>query len=184
MARFLTGIALVLFSLGLAVPAFAQILPFEVRGGVSATGVTDPGVNMFDPARLRDANVELLYTVPDLSAWAVLGELRPHLGGTMSFTGQENLIYGGLSWTVRAPLLPVWGEASLGGGWQSGALQPAGTPTRFGCAVVARAAATVGVDVLPGASVMATLSHLTDFGACNQPNNGRTDLGLRVGIRF
>src|SRR5690606_22210629 len=120
MFRLLPCLMLMLGALLVAPAAQAQILPFEIRGGVGASGVTDPGVQLLDPARLRDANVELLYSIPDMSGWAILGELRPHLGGTVSFTGQEHLVYAGLSWTFRAPLLPVFAEASLGGAWQSG----------------------------------------------------------------
>lgn len=183
MSRRLAHLAVLIAGL-VATPAQAQLLPFEVRGGVGMSGVTDPGVELFDPARLRDANVELLYSIPDLNAWVILGELRPHMGATVSFTGQEHLVYGGLSWTFRAPLLPVFAEASLGGAWQSGAMEPAGAPTRFGCAALARASGSVGVDILPGASLIGTLSHVTDFGLCGTPNDGRTDAMLRIGIRF
>ncbi len=184
MFRFLACLTVLTSTLFAAPAAHAQLLPFEIRGGVVSSGVTDPGASLLDPARLRDANVELLYALPDLNAWVMLGELRPHLGATVSFTGQEHLVYTGLSWTFRAPLLPVFGEASIGGAWQSGAMEPPGTPTRFGCPVLARAAGTVGLDVLPGASLMATVSHVTDFGACTTPANGRTDVGIRLGIRF
>lgn len=164
--------------------AWAQFLPFEVRGGVVASGVTDPGVGLFDPTRLRNANVELLYALPNFGDLALLGELRPHLGATVSFTGQEHLLYAGMSWTVSAPLLPVFAEASLGGALQSGALEPAGTPTRFGCATLARGAGSVGVNVLPGVSLIGTVSHVSDFGLCGVPDNGRTDVSVRLGIRF
>lgn len=184
MLRLLACLAAMVAALSFVPAAQAQILPFEVRGGVTASGVTDPGVELFDPGRIRDANVELLYALPDLNAWVILGELRPHLGATMSFTGQEHLVYAGMSWTLRAPLLPVWGEASIGGAWQSGALEAPGTPTRFGCAALGRAAGSVGVDVLPGASLIGTVSHVSDFGLCGVPNNGRTDVTLRLGIRF
>ncbi len=128
--------------------------------------------------------VELLYSIPDLNAWVLLGELRPHLGATVSFAGQEHLVYGGLSWTFRAPLLPVFAEASLGGAWQGGATDPASAPPRFGCAALGRAAGSVGLDILPGASLIGTVSHVTDFGLCGTPNDGRTDAMLRIGIRF
>ena len=160
----------------------AQILPFEVRGGVGASGVTDPGVGLFDPSRLRDANVELLYSLPNFGDLGLLGEIRPHLGGTISFTGSEHLAYAGLSWTFRVPVLPVFAEASLGGAWQTASAPAA--PKRFGCAALGRAAATVGIDVLPGASIMGTVAHVSDFNACGTPNNGRTDLLVRLGVRF
>lgn len=182
MVRLLALAVALATTLLLACAAQAQLLPFEVRGGAGASGVTDPGIGLFDPSRMRNANVELLYSVPNFGDMSLLGELRPHLGGTISFTGKEHLVYGGLSWTFRAPLLPIFAEASLGGAWQT-ASDPA-IPKRFGCAALGRAAATVGVDVLPGASLMGTVSHVSDFSACGVANNGRTDVMVRLGIRF
>jgi lipid A 3-O-deacylase len=76
--------------IGLSSAAFAQFnfLP-EVRGGISARGV-DAGGSLLDPARISDANVELLFTAPDLNAWTMVGELRPHLGATVSLRGQDS----------------------------------------------------------------------------------------------
>ena len=101
--------------LALSGSAFAQfnMLP-EIRAGVSMRGI-DGGANLFDPNRIGDANVELLFAAPDLNAWTVIGELRPHLGATVSFRGQDSYGYAGLSWTFQAPILPVFVEASLGG---------------------------------------------------------------------
>ncbi|NGP16591.1 acyloxyacyl hydrolase [Devosia aurantiaca] len=182
MFRLLARVTLVAAALFMAPAAWAQIVPFEVRGGVSIGGVTDPGTSLFDPDRIAEANVELLYSLPGIGDLGLLGEVRPHLGGTLSFSGGEHLVYAGLSWTFRPPVLPVFGEASLGGAWQTASDPDA--PQRFGCPALGRAAATLGVDVLPGASIMATVSHVSDFGACGTPDNGRTDALLRVGIRF
>lgn len=184
MLRSWTSALLIVATLFGAAPAWAQLLPFEVRGGIGTSGVSDKGAQLFDPARIRDANVELLFSVPPFGSMGLLGELRPHLGATASFMGQDHLAYAGLSWTFRAPLIPIFAEASLGGALHSGALEPAGTPRRFGCTVLGRAAATVGVDVLPGASLMGTVSHVSDFGACGTADNGRTDVMVRLGIRF
>lgn len=178
--RFLASLVLVAAA---ASPALAQIafLP-EIRGGVAARNVLEPGVNLFDPGRVRDINAELLFTVPDLNAWTVLGELRPHLGATFNLEGRESLAYAGLSWTFRAPVLPIMAEVGAGGALHSGSF--GGTQTRFGCAVLAQAQASVGVEVLPGTTLMATVQHATDFGLCNTPNDGLTTAGLRLGVRF
>lgn len=174
-------------SLGLmllaAAPAWAQVafLP-EIRGGVAARDVLTPGTNLFDPGRVRDLNVELLFAVPDLNAWTVLGELRPHLGASISLNGKESLAYAGLSWTFRAPVLPIMAELGLGGALHSGSLGTA--PSRFGCAVLAQGQASIGVEVLPRTTLMATLQHATDFGLCNTANDGLTMAGLRLGVRF
>ena len=159
-----------------------DVLP-EIRGGVFARGVTDGAGGLFDGGRIEDANAELLFAVPALDL-ALLGEFRPHLGGTLNTGGRESLLYGGLSYTFHVPVLPVFVEASLGAALQNGSLLEAGTPQRFGCAALLRASGSIGVDVLPGASVMLTAEHLTDGGMCDVANDGLTNVGVRVGFRF
>lgn len=78
-------------------PAQAQInaLP-EIRAGLSARGVDD-ATNLLDAKSITDANIELLFTAPDLNAWTVISELRPHIGATLNFRGQDSYGYAGLS---------------------------------------------------------------------------------------
>ncbi|HUH77547.1 MAG TPA: acyloxyacyl hydrolase [Devosia sp.] len=160
-------------------PAQAQfdLLP-EIRGGVLARGVGQDGM------AIEDANLEVLFAVPALSPALVPAEIRPHLGATLSTAGKESFVYGGLSLTARVPLVPVFGEVSIGGALHNGAMLGNATPQRFGCAALLRASASVGVDVLPGVSVMGTLEHYTDGGLCDMPDTGLTNAGLRAGIRF
>ena len=162
-----------------AVPAQAQVdlLP-EIRGGVLARGVGHDGM------AIEDANLEVLFAVPALSPALVPAEIRPHLGATLSTAGKESFVYGGLSLTARVPLVPVFGEVSIGGAVHNQAMLGNAAPQRFGCAALLRASASVGVDVLPGVSVMGTLEHYTDGGLCGVPDNGLTNAGLRAGIRF
>lgn len=164
-------------------PAQAQV-PFapELRGGIFARDAFAPGGNLFDANRIRDFNAELLFSVPDLNAWTLAGELRPHLGATFNTDGGENLVYTGLSWTFRPPLLPVFAEVGGGAALHSASFSNA--PSRFGCAVLAQGQASVGVEFLPRTALMATVQHATDFGLCNTPNSGMTSAGLRLGIRF
>jgi hypothetical protein len=183
MWRILAVLAVLAAVVVAVIPARAEILPVELRGGVGIAGIGDAG-GLFDPARLREANVELLYSIPHVSDLALLGEIRPHLGATYSFSGREHMVYGGLSYTFQVPLVPLFAEASLGGAWQSGALEPVGTPREFGCAALGRASGSIGFNVLPGASLIGTVAHVTDFGACNTPAKGRTDVMVRLGIRF
>lgn len=170
----------------LAAPAQAQFnfLP-EIRGGFYARGV-DAGGSLTDPTRIGDANVELLFSAPDLNAWTVIGELRPHVGATFSLRGQDSYAYAGLSWTVQAPILPVFVEASLGGVARSGLVSaPAGDAARnLGCGIGLRAAGSVGLNLPMGSSLVATLEHLPDFGRCGAPARAATNIGLRLGFRF
>ncbi|MGB3337002.1 MAG: hypothetical protein WBA73_07485 [Devosia sp.] len=178
------GLSLVL--LLLAAPlAHAQfnLLP-EIRGGISARGV-DGGGNLLDPARIGDANVELLFAIPDLNAWSVIGELRPHLGATMSFRGQDSYGYAGLSWTLQAPVLPVFVEASAGGVVRSAMFSaPQNDPARnVGCGVGVRVAGSVGINLALGTSLIGTVEHLPDFGACGVAR-ANTNVDIRLGFRF
>ncbi|UJW84189.1 hypothetical protein [Devosia sp. SL43] len=171
--------------LALSAPTFAQFnfLP-EVRVGIGARGIDD-GATLLDPKRIGDANVELLFTAPDLNAWTVVGELRPHLGATVSFRGKDSYGYAGLSWTFQAPVLPVFVEASLGGVARTSMVTaPEGDPSRnFGCGIGLRAAGSVGVNLPAGTSLIATVEHLPDFGTCGAPR-ANTNLGVRLGFRF
>lgn len=167
-----------------AVLAQVNVLP-EIRAGLSARGVDDGG-DLLDPDRISDANVELLFTAPDLNAWTVFGELRPHLGATLNFRGQDSYGYAGLSWTFQAPVLPVFIEASLGGVAHTGLVTaPEDDPARnFGCGIGLRLAGSVGVNLPAGTSLIATAEHLPDFGTCGTLQRANTNLGVRLGFRF
>ena len=166
-----------------ATQAQFNLLP-EVRAGVGIRGM-ESGGNLLDPNRIGDANVELLFAVPDLNAWSLVGELRPHLGATMSFRGQDSYGYAGLSWTFQAPVLPVFVEASAGGVLRSTMFStPQNDPSRnFGCGVGLRVAGSVGVNLPLGTSLIGTVEHLPDFGACGAAR-ANTNVGLRLGWRF
>lgn len=181
--RLLLAIATLIAASPAALAQF-NMLP-EIRAGISARGI-DGGGNWLDPGRVSDANVELLFTAPDLNAWTIIGELRPHLGATMSFRGQDSYGYAGLSWTFQAPVLPVFLEASLGGVARTSLVSaPQGDPSRnFGCGIGVRAAGSVGVNLPAGTSLIATLEHLPDFGTCGIANRAATNLGVRLGFRF
>ena len=182
---------IVLFvALGLALPAHAQFnfLP-EVRAGLGIRGVempTAPDASLLDPQRISDINAELLFTVPDLNAWSVLGELRPHLGTSVSFRNQDSYGYAGLSWTFQAPILPVFAEVAAGGVVRSSLFTaPDGDPSRtVGCGVGLRAAGSVGINLPLGTSLIGTVEHLPDFGTCGTPARANTNLSLKVGFRF
>lgn len=179
-------LALALLLSLIATPAFAQFnfLP-EVRAGISARGVDDGG-ELLVPERIGDANVELLFAAPDLNAWTVIGELRPHLGATISFRDQPSYGYAGLSWTFQAPILPVFVEASVGGVAHTSLLSaPEGDPSRsLGCGFGLRAAGSVGLNLPAGTSLIATVEHLPDFGTCGTPERANTNVGVRLGWRF
>lgn len=161
-------------------PALGQTLLLEVRGGVGVGEIGQKDINLLDPSRLREINAELLLSIPNPATLLLPGELRPHLGA--SFGPEDGYVYAGLSWTFRAPVVPVFVEAGLGGAVQSDVLEK--RTTRFGCLVQGQAQASVGFDVLPNVAVMGTVQHLRDLGLCGQPDNPTTRAGLRLGLRF
>lgn len=183
MRRLIALLGLLVLLPALPAPAQSNILP-EIRAGFSARGVE--GGNLLDPNRIGDANVELLFNTPDLNAWTVIGELRPHLGATMSFRGQDSYGYAGLSWTLQAPILPVFIEASAGGVLRSSMFSgPQNDPgRRLGCGVGARVAGSVGLNLPLGTSLVGTVEHLPDFGTCGSPARANTNVGVRLGFRF
>lgn len=177
-------LALVLATVSTAHAQF-NLIP-EIRAGISARGMDGTG-NLLDANRIGDANVELLFAVPDLNAWSVIGELRPHLGATMSFRGQDSYAYTGLSWTFQAPVIPVFVEAQAGGVVRSSMFSSTtqNVPARsFGCGIGARLAASAGLNLPMGTSLIATVEHLPDFGTCGTPQRANTNVGLRLGLRF
>jgi hypothetical protein len=110
---------------------------------------------------------------------------RPHVGGSLNFDGQTSFAYAGLSWTVDlTPSLFV--EGSIGGAFHNG-----DTRTRtglrdvesLGCSPLFRESGSVGVRLSANWSVMATLEHLTNAGACSD-NRGLTNVGARLGYTF
>lgn len=187
MGRLLRGlvmsIGLLLVAAGAAQAQF-NFVP-EIRGGLSARGV-DSGGPLFDVNRIADANVELLFAAPDINKWSIIGELRPHLGATVSFRGQDSYAYTGLSWTFQAPVLPLFVEAQAGGVVRSSlfSANPADPARNFGCGIGARFAASAGINLPLGASIMATVEHLPDFGTCGTPQRANTNVGVRLGYRF
>lgn len=169
-----------------SLPASAQVnlLP-EIRAGISARGI-DGGGNLLDPNRIADANVELLFAPPGINLLNLTGEIRPHIGATMNFRGQDSYGYAGLSWTFSAPAMPVFVEASLGGVARTSLISaPANDPSRnFGCAIGLRAAGSIGINLPAGMALITTLEHLPDFGTCGTPARANTNLGVRLGFRF
>jgi hypothetical protein len=104
---------------------------------------------------------------------------RPHIGGMTSFA------YAGLSWTVDiTPNLFV--EGSLGGAIHNGKDHPVSALDRhhaLGCSPLFRESGSVGVRLSANWSVMATVEHLSNAGACSD-NRGLTNVGARVGYSF
>jgi lipid A 3-O-deacylase len=179
----------VLVALGLSQASGQELGVSEVRGGIFAHSVDEPGnfLGIYNTSRIQDVNVELLFEVPAMTDWLAWGELRPHLGATVNFGGLESMIYGGVSWTVPVGESPLFLEASFGGAVHNGSTGPYGTvsfPARdLGCSLVFRESVSVGVMINDNASLMATVEHASNANLCVS-NRGLTNLGVRFGWRF
>ena len=159
----------------------------EIRGGIFSHSVDEPGtfMGMLNAERVHDINVELLFDTPRLTEWLTLGELRPHLGATLSLGGLESMVYAGVSWTVPLFDSRVFVEAAFGGAVHTGKnIGPTPMPERsLGCSVLFHEAASIGVQLTENASLMATIEHASNANLCVD-NRGLTNMGIRLGWRF
>jgi lipid A 3-O-deacylase len=106
---------------------------------------------------------------------------RPSFGVTLSPEGGTNQLYGGLTWEV--PLGKVlFLEASFGGVVHDG---PTGASdsNSYGCPVLFRESASVGINITEHVRVMAEVEHMSNAGLCDQ-NQGLTNAGVRIGYRW
>ncbi|MGO4574066.1 acyloxyacyl hydrolase [Microvirga sp. 2TAF3] len=110
---------------------------------------------------------------------------RPHIGGSANFDGRTSFAYAGLTWTFDlTPNLFV--EGSLGGAIHNGdknAFNASPHHQSLGCSPLFRESGSVGVRLSANWSVMATIEHLSNAGACAE-NRGLTNVGARVGYTF
>jgi lipid A 3-O-deacylase len=111
---------------------------------------------------------------------------RPHIGGSVNFDGRTSFAYTGLTWTFDVtPSLFV--EGSLGGAIHNGEDNKSADPfshhQALGCSPLFRESGSVGVRLSANWSVMATIEHLSNAGACSE-NRGLTNVGARVGYSF
>lgn len=110
---------------------------------------------------------------------------RPHFGGSLNFDDRTSFVYTGLTWTFD--ITPtVFVEGSLGGAFHNGkdkVADPFEDRQSLGCSPLFRESGSVGVRLSANWSVMATIEHLSNAGACSE-NRGLTNVGARVGYSF
>ena len=136
-----------------------------------------------------NATAEVLFAKPFTTADLFTSYFipRPHLGGSLNFRGDTSFAYAGLTWTVDITQR-IFVEASFGGAVHNGNTQsnPALIPvdrSALGCSPLFRESGSLGYRLTPNWSVMATIEHLSNAGACNQ-NRGLTNVGARLGYSF
>lgn len=133
-----------------------------------------------------DANGEFLVDVFRRDRGTFWGALTPrvHVGVTGNFAGKTSQVYGGFTWTFDLTQR-VFIEAGLGGAAHNGktALLPPVGFNAMGCGWAFHEQGTLGYRLTEAWSVMLTVEHTSNGGACRQ-NRGLTNVGMRVGYAF
>lgn len=172
------------------IPGFAgaQEIPFdEVRAGVffhsAYSGFLPTGDN-WDLSRLESLKFSALFASPDLDVFRWIGSPRPEVGTTLNLNGRENLIHANLNWQIPLFETPLYLELGFGAALTDGALQGAVDPERsFGCALNFYDAAGIGAHVSEDITVTLRYEHISNLDIC-APNEGLSNLGLMVGVKF
>jgi len=110
----------------------------------------------------------------------ILFSPRPHIGAQINTEGDTSLGYFGLTWDAWLTEV-VFIEASFGGAVHDGPTDNSGDS--FGCAVNFRESAALGIALSPGWNLLATVSHMSNAGLCDQ-NSGLTSAGVQLGYHW
>ncbi len=163
-------------SIGPAVSSAA----YELRVGGMATNLENGGAVGEDTPGI---NIELLFarsSIPQGDPITVfVRSPRLHLGTTIAPDGVSE-IYAGFTWE-RHIASRLFVEASLGGAVHDG---PNGDNSdSYGCPVLFRESASVGLDITNRVRILATVDHVSNAGLCSE-NQGLTNAGVRLGYRW
>lgn len=102
---------------------------------------------------------------------------RPHLGFSFNpHAGGVSAGYAGLTWDVNLTDR-LFFETSFGGTVHDG------DTISYGCSVMFRESASLGVNLTEHTRIMATVDHISNGGLCD-PNKGLTNAGVRFGYRW
>lgn len=158
----------------------ASSAAYELRVGGMATNLENGGAVGDNTPGI---NIEFLfarYNVPqaDPVTTFVLSP-RLHLGTTIAPDG-INEVYAGFTWEYHLATR-VFLEASLGGAVHDG---PNGDNSdSYGCTVLFRESASLGLDITNRVRLLATVDHVSNAGLCSE-NQGLTNAGVRLGYRW
>lgn len=185
-------IAIAILSLATAFGGAAQAQDLdlgldEVRfGGFfhSAYGGFLPTGDNWDLTRLESVKFSALFASPDIDAFRWIGSPRPEIGTTLNMSGRENLVHANLNWQIPIFDTPLYLELGFGAALTDGALEGAERPARnFGCALNFYDAAGIGAHVTENVTMTLRYEHISNLEICS-PNDGLSNLGLMVGVKF
>lgn len=157
----------------------------EVKIGVLANDIAFLGRHV---EAGTDVNLELLFNSPALLK--VIGSPRPDLGMTINSAGETQRGYAGLTWGVtliHSLLRPddgIFLNGSLGGAYQDGYTNsPAPQRKELGSPVLFRESIELGYQATARLSLSAFIEHMSNADLAPH-NDGMTDAGARIGIKF
>lgn len=188
MIRKLAALAIALLAGSGAGPALAQGLELdEVRAGAffhSAYGGFLPTGDNWDLSRFESVKFSALFASPEIDAFEWIGSPRPEIGATLNLRGRENLVHANLNWQIPVFETPLYLELGFGAALTDGALDGATRPERnFGCSLNFYDAAGIGANVSENVTVTLRYEHISNLEICS-PNDGLSNLGLMVGVKF
>lgn len=105
---------------------------------------------------------------------------RPHIGVSINTSGDTSVAYAGLTWDLWFTD-NLFIEASFGGAVHDGRTDD--SSSSFGCTASFRESAALGVALSDHWRILATVSHMSNAGLCDQ-NQGLTSAGVQVGYRW
>lgn len=173
---------------GLAAGAAAAEEPAGPAVSEIRLGLLQHDVELLAPNREpgQGLNAEFLFRSPGFLDR--LGAPRPHLGGSVSFEGEADHLYAGLTWTFRpfddGPAAPLWLSAFGGGAVHDGQLTSRDPDEKqLGSRILFRFGAEIGWQLSQRVSVSAYYAHISNAYLAS-PNEGLDDVGVRLGWRF
>jgi len=146
------------------------VLGFWQDNAESEEGVYIAGQVLFDPF------------VDPFNNWLldVLLRPRPHIGGSFSPSGTDQL-FAGLTWNIPLGRL-FFAEASFGGTVHNGAIT--GAEVSLGCHALFRESAGIGANIGEHWRIIASVDHSSHAELCSNENDGLTHAGVSIGYRF
>jgi hypothetical protein len=153
----------------------------QFRFGASTHGIASAETGT------ADANIEWLMPALDLGSSVSSNgfSLHPQIGANLNLQGKTSAAFAGFAGVVTLPG-GLFVEADLGGSVNNGYTSnpPAGSDrSELGCTALFREAFVIGLPLSDRLSVMATAEHMSNANLC-QPNNGITNVGLKLGYSF
>lgn len=170
------GTALCLLAFTSFLPASAQPTIDEWRLGLMAHDIED------NDEKGVDLNAELVINL-DIESDSLLIP-QPVVGFSLNSDGDTSQIYGGGAWNMEIGE-DFFGEIMLGVVAHNGETNMTDRPDdrELGCSVMFREALSLGYRMDETKSIMATVSHISNAGLCDQ-NSGLTNAGLRFSFRY